>query len=288
MLIPSSSLVRTVASSTSLKKILSARLASVENVPWMHPESWLRASGLSELCPREEALCAAGKVERNREIESDLQVIFEHGKALHNQLQNSVLPSLGLILGTWSCTQCGALYGKQTDGPVDSWAVLRPDKCTSPECSGTSFIYHEASYSDVELRIGGHPDGFLLIAGLNGLGILEAKSISPNGAWEVKNVPKLEHAIQAQIYMWLTGLTWTKILYWDKGTNGIAAFTEHTMERDEDTIADIKRTIREIHEGVAGGPLPERICLAADAPRACKCVVVETCFARENAPADAR
>lgn len=284
MMIPATALVRTAASSTSLKKIISERLKKIEDANCMTSESWLRASGLSEICPREEALCAAGKVIRKREISSDLGVIFEHGKALHNQLQNSLLPELGLILGKWSCTYCGTVYGEKEDGPVESWAVKRPEKCESwvgeqaASCPGTSFLYHEVFYGNKDLRIGGHPDGFLSIEGLEGLGILEAKSISPNGAWEVKNVPKLEHAIQAQIYMWLTGLSWTKILYWDKGTNGVNAFTEHQMERDDETIEAIKRTIQEIHDGVAGGPLPERICASSEAPRACTCAVVGPCF----------
>lgn len=278
MMIPASALVRNAASSTSLKKIIAEFMEEVEQVPWLESESWLRASGLSEICPREEVLCSLDKVPRQKKISSDLKMIFEHGKALHNQLQNSVLPQIGVILGSWSCTECGQRFGTKTDGPVDSWAVKRPDRCS---CSSTSFLYHEVFYGNKEYRIGGHPDGFLSIAGLEGLGILEAKSISPNGAWEIKNVPKLEHAIQAQIYMWLTGLTWTKILYWDKGTNGMNALTEHTMERDEETIETIKGLVREIQEGMAGGPLPERICVSKEAPRACTCAVAGPCFAKE-------
>lgn len=281
------SLVQAGTSSTSLKKIIQSQLATVEQVAHLTEASWMRASAFPEVCPREEVLCQIHKIERKREISADLAIIFEHGKALHSQLQNSLLPALGVLLGHWSCLRCGAHYGRKTDGPtgravVDSWAVARPESCL--KCEGSVFQYHECYFADEEFRIGGHPDGFLRILGLPGLGILEAKSISQRGAWEIRNVPNLSHVIQAHIYMWLCELHWAKVLYWDKGAHGVSALVEHTIERDEETIDRIKAVLRELWHGIKTGNLPERVCATADAPRACSCVVAKPCFPEEPTP----
>jgi hypothetical protein len=270
------SLVQAAASSTSLKKIIQAQLASVEDVAFLTAESWVRASSFPEICPREEVLCSIQKVGRKREVSADLALIFEHGKALHNQLQNSVLPAISLLLGNWSCLRCGAHCGRKTDEPVEQWAVPRPERCT--HCEGTQFHYHECRLESREYQIQGHPDGFLRIPGLPGLGILEAKSISSKGAWEVRNVPNLNHVIQAHIYMWLAGLQWAKVLYWDKGSHGLNALVEHTIECDDETVDRIKTTLRELWAGIRTGSLPERVCADADAPRARSCAVRKPCF----------
>lgn len=275
------SLVQAGTSSTSLKKIIQAQFATVESVAHMTETSWMRASSFPEICPREEILCQIHKVERKREISADLAMIFEHGKALHNQLQNSVLPALGVLLGHWSCVRCGAHYGRKPGAatlhePVEDWAVARPESCS--KCEGRNFVYHECYFANEEYRIEGHPDGFLRIQGLPGLGILEAKSISQKGAWEVRNVPNLNHVIQAHIYMWLADLHWAKVLYWDKGSHGISALVEHTIERDEETIDRIKSVLRSLWEGMKSGILPERVCASIEAPRACACAVAKPCF----------
>ena len=135
----------------------------------------------------------------------------------------------------------------------------------------------EVEFFDHNIRLKGHTDGFLALPGFSKMGVLEAKSIKPG--WTIKNVPKLEHAIQLHEYFLLTGLEWGVILYWIKGENGLDAFVEHFVERDEDTIARIKANVRGIRSGIMGGPLPDRVCASADCPRAQSCVVSDPCFA---------
>ena len=112
------------------------------------------------------------------------------------------------------------------------------------------------------------------------LGILEGKSINPKGAWEVRSCPKLDHVVQAQCYMWLTGLQWAKLVYWDKAGMGLSALIEHTVERDEETIDTVKSILKEIWSGVRfeAERLPARICERRDAPRAESCAIADKCF----------
>jgi hypothetical protein len=262
----------------SLKRLIKERYLVEEKIPFLTNESTIRSSGFSTLCPREEVLCARLAIERVFAISPELNLIFQHGHGLHNQLQNEILPDIGVLYGKWKCCECGTLQGGPVDPQVDieSWATLRPDSCES--CSGTEFRFHEADLVNEEYRITGHCDGFLRLPEFPDFGILEGKSIGKGTAWEVVNVPKLEHVIQLQLYLWLTGLNWGVVLYWQKDEFGMNAFIEHFVDRDEDTIDLIKQTLTSIWEGVAGGPLPDKICATSDCPRAKECVVREPCF----------
>ena len=275
-------LLEAAVSSTSIRKIIETSYTTVEEVSWLTSESWMRASGFAEICPREEVLVSISKVLRKREGTGDSYVNFAIGKGIHSQLQESILPGIGIILGEWECTRCGAHYGvKQPDAKIGEYAVKRPTQCSRCEDPNGGFRFHEYHFTDLEHRIGGHPDGVLSIPGITGLGLLEAKSISPKGGWEIYHVPKLDHVIQSHIYMWLTGLGWTKILYWDKGVYGLSGIVEHTVERDEETVEVIKATLKELWDGLRHQRPPEtRICASIDAPRAEKCVVAQPCFAR--------
>lgn len=271
--------VAAAAANSSLKRLLKAKFREDRAVPWLDEKSYLRVSALSEMCAREEVICASKLVRRSRAVEVDLNLIFAHGTALHWGLQNRVLPATGVLYGVWRCADCAKQYGR-LDGlvQVSQTLVRQPDVCA---CGSSDFHYREQHFVDEEYRIGGHPDGFLSLPALPGIGILECKSISSRRVWEVKNTPDMGHAIQTQAYMWLTGLKWGKILYWEKGGMGLSALTEHTVERDEETINRIKGTIRSIWDGIAGGILPKRICVAATCERARACAVGPACFASE-------
>ncbi len=258
-----------------------------------HPlrvEDWVRVSSLSFLCAREETLCAFKKVIRTDTVTSDLQVVFEHGHALHWGLQNRVMPRLGVFHGMWRCAGCGWLEGGQEEPWVfgtftaEQFAAKqkpRPHAC--PRCglvlNEDTCIYLEQTFHHEGHRLSGHSDGFLVIDGLPGMGLLEAKSINPRGASEVRACPKLDHVIQAHCYMWLTGLRWAKILYWDKGGFGVSSFVEHTIDYDETTIERVEELLSEMREGLRTGVLPARICENRTCTRAKQCEVVNHCFA---------
>lgn len=271
--------VVTAASSAqgSLKALIRASLREENDIPFHTDKSYLRVSALANMCPREEVIAASRLIVRKDVIDADLKLIFAHGTGLHHVLQNEVLAETGALLGVWKCVDCAAQYGKlEGDIAVSQTLVRRPAKCK--KCKSEEFFYREQHFINEEYRIGGHPDGFLVLQGYPGLGIVECKSISSRRVWEVKHTPDMGHVVQAQAYMWLSGLKWAKILYWEKGGFGATALTEHTVERDEEAIASIKSMIRSIWQGIEGGILPERICENATCPRAKKCPLVSTCF----------
>ena len=253
-------------------------------------DTWLRVSSLASLCAREEVICSREGTERDDKISGDLGLIFEHGHGLHWALQNRILPRTGVLLGRWQCMSCG-----HTTGGAEKWYVgnfeavdfeaaqaERPPQCA--ECDSVfdidNCIYVEQTLVDEDYRLGGHPDGFLRLDGFEGLGVLEAKSISPTGAREVKNCPKLDHVVQAHSYMWLTGLKWAKILYWNKGGYGPNTLIEHTVEYDDEMAEQVKLLLVAIWEGIGTGFLPDRICGTRTCERAGACPVADECFSR--------
>ena len=260
----------------SLKKLIRARLAHEEEVPYLDEKGYLRVSALADLCPREEVLANSLKFVRTRKIDADLAMIFAHGTALHWVLQNKVIGDTAALVGVWRCVDCAKQFGAPADNLQQAQTLVRrPHRC---ECGCTDFIYREQRFVNEEYRIGGHPDGFLILHGMPGLGIPEFKSVGPKAAWQVRDTPNLGHVIQLQTYFWLTGLQWGKLLYWEKGGYGMQALFEHTVERDEETIEGIKKTIRSIWDGIAIGTLPERVCTSIDCPRAQECQLKNACF----------
>jgi hypothetical protein len=171
-------------------------------------------------------------------------------------------------------------------GQFNELQIQRPNIC--PNCkavmSSDNSLYIEQHIKNPEYRLMGHPDGFIRLDGYPGFGVLEIKSISPKGAYEVRNCAKLDHVVQNQSYMWLTGCRWGKVLYWDKGTVGMRGLIEHTIEYDEDHVEAIQNLVRDIWIGVEDpdSKLPERICASPDCKRAKHCSSVEVCFAESD------
>lgn len=265
----------------ALKPVIRLHLAESRVVPALNDKSVLRVSSLASMCPREEVLAAKCEFVREDSVDADLGLIFAHGKALHHVLQNEVLANTGALVGIWRCVECAKQFGK-LEPPISTTQTLVPKPKMCDGCGCKEFLYREQYFKNEEYRVGGHPDGFLVLQGMRGLGIVECKSISSRRAWEVKQTPDIGHVIQAQCYMWLTGLSWAKILYWEKGGQGFSALFEHSIERDEDAIDGVKAMIASIWKGIeAEGALPERICATKDCPRAGKCALKNICFETE-------
>lgn len=272
-----------------LKSLIRQAIPQKRDNPPMTPDGWIRMSSLAGLCAREEVLCARHGVVRQDDVGADLMMIFEHGHGLHWALQNRVLPKTQTLVGRWVCNTCGAAHGgreewvlPREDEGFRAAQVLRPERCSycGAELDSDTSLYQEQLVIEPQLRMNGHPDGFLLPA--DDMGIFEAKSISPRGAWEVRNCPKLDHVTQMQGYMWITGCRWGVLLYWDKGATGMAGLIEHRVEYDEEHVDAIKALVEDIRSGLRGGKLPERICGSPDCKRANLCSVVKPCFGKRG------
>jgi len=269
-----------------LRRLISEAIPEERDKPPLTKDMWIRVSGLAMVCGREEVLCARDGRSREDNVDADLMMIFEHGHGLHWDLQNRILPLTKTLYGRWLCGHCGSYHGGRDEWDTTEMAefaesqILRPATC--PTCGAAMTpdmsLYHEQWIKDPKYRLAGHPDGFLRLPGMPGLGVLEVKSISPRGAYEVRNCAKLDHVVQAQCYMWMTGCRWGKVLYWDKGTVGMKGLIEHTVEYDEDHVEAMQNLVRDIWAGIEGGKLPERICGSPDCKRADLCSSVARCF----------
>lgn len=272
----------------SLKQLLEASFREEKVVPPPTLETYYRISSISSVCAREEVLCHQHQVTRKETFDAKTLLIFLHGMSLHWGLQNIALPAIDVLYGKWKCMECGTVHGGQEKGKaLQDTVILRPSACqkckAAPQNRGDQvFQFVEHFFVSDEHKITGHPDGFLVLPGLPGMGVLEAKSVGGKNAWEVKRAPNIGHVIQAQIYMWFTGFAWARILYWEKGTNGLEALAEHHIDRDEDTINNVLASIASIRKGMVSGLLPDRICATDDCPRARVCHLPKKCFAVER------
>lgn len=276
-------IIRDATGSGSLIRLIEEGFQRKEVKPPLNPKTdFLRASGIPNLCAREEVICALRDISRPDVVDAGLNLTFLHGTALHWGLQNELLGKLNVLYGTWRCDHCGTKYGTAVEGKrVEDWAVPMPHNCTSGACAGgaRSFTYVEHKFKDDSLRLTGHSDGFLVIPGLSGMGILEVKSIGQKSAREIQQAPQIGHMIQAHVYMMFTGFKWAKILYWQKSEFGLKALVEHHVERDEETIQRIREMAGSVWSGIAMGTLPDRICAHDACPRAKACTVSKHCFA---------
>lgn len=267
----------------NLVQLLHKGLKKTEFQLPLTPDGYLRVSSLSELCAREEVLAVRYNVTRERVIEYYDQLTWDLGKGVHWTFQNNTLPKFGCLVGEWQCRDCGRVYG----GPGNY--VLRPTCCTYGNCIAppdrqpdeSSLQYVEQWFKDDVLRLSGHPDGFLRFPDVPGDGVLELKSISDRRFRDVRDVPDFGHVIQLQAYLYLTGLSWGLVLYWNKGA-WKDSLAQHVIERDEHAIESIKEMIAGIRRGFQpNAPFPDRICTSADCKRAEACSLVRLCFREE-------
>lgn len=86
--------------------------------------------------------------------------------------------------------------------------------------------------------------------------IVELKSINNKG-WEKlpKTLPKMEHRMQLQLYMYLTGIRQGVVYYENKDTQEQKYFV---VEYNPDMVAKIVADIKEIISHLDAGTLPER------------------------------
>lgn len=270
-----------------LVELFDTRLNTKKVVPPPTKDSFFRSSAFGVQCSREEVIAAIHEIERQELIEAKSTINLALGTGMHRALQDEILPKAKVIVGEWKCLGCAKHFGGPTDEDRKNPMHFNPEQmiaCPSScdECGEIEFAYVEQYFKEEKYKVTGHPDGFLVVPSMKGLGILEAKSIGERGAKEIKDAPKPEHYIQLHLYMWFTGLQWGNILYWDKGKFGLDAFTEHIIERDESTIEAIKNELGALQRGLHFHILPNRICVTRNAPRAQKCACANICFSTED------
>jgi hypothetical protein len=205
--------------------IISTRKSDAE--PDAPPRTYLRASGLYQVCGRREAIyCVEPHLEVHEKITVGQMMTFDVGHSTHAWWQNKYLGPMGRLWGNWFCAKCKAVTSEG----------LMPKKC--PDCNtGRTYwtawgsedgvrqaakvdniTYVETALKCDEFGYTGHPDGMLIDPAIGGAPqmLFELKTISPSG-YEGLRKPKDDHVIQMHAYMRLLKMREAMIVYVDKG-----------------------------------------------------------------------
>lgn len=264
-------------------------------IPPLEAEQWLRVSSLGGICQREEVLCSMHSVEREDIVGGDAGVNFEQGHAVHWMFQSRVLAKAGIMIGSWRCTYCGSVYGSRLEGYIP-----RPHRCyrcgaladeaarsngmPDENSNGNAFVYVEEWIGNQEHKIGGSPDGYMMVDfkpdyNIQDLTLLEFKSANDKNFILYKDSPDFMHVIQANLYMWLTGCIKAKIVYFNKNEKGMEGVSEHDLDYDQECTDRVLAVVGEIRNGIRECVAPPRtVCATSDCYRAFHCKVKELCF----------
>ena len=247
---------------------------------------WLRASGLPRLCPRMYALAMQQAFSLDTDVDAELGWTFGIGTAMHRQFQEEFLRTLphGVFQGHWRNRATGYV------AKGDSLPLGHNGECLShawtamPKGSSDDYEYVELSFRNEEYRITGHCDGVLVWPDSEPE-IFELKTISDAGFARVDpdngGSPKADHVLQAQAYLWFSGLNKARIVYFCKRFGRFdEMLCEHLIERDEAIIESIKAALKETIKALDEGHKPNRLteCRGKGSERAKYCPARIACF----------
>lgn len=224
-------------------------------------DTWFRASSVHNICPREYALRIVKGIPSSRKIDPNTLWFFGTGSAYHDLMQQKILKSIAQVYQGWwqKDSFAGNFPKKCKDGSVDlvkygTRRLKKGKKLKSghvshgwiPKPPGGGWKFYEMEGRIEEFRFSGHWDGVLVWEDYSE--ILELKTINK---WGVKVVdpsvggrPMKNHIVQANGYMWISGLGRARILYINKSEPGLkSAILEHIIYRDEKIIDDIKKLL---------------------------------------------
>jgi hypothetical protein len=240
-----------------------------------------RASGISYLCQREEVLCSVDNVTRIETTPVRMRLIMDTGTWVHRQLQ-SYFADKGILYGHWRCIDCGKWYGEKAPKGVDireapihpELFVQKPQNC---ECGSRNIDYIEPEFINREFLVIGHADGLIGFGSDGPTELLEIKTINEDGFMKVANgKPLPAHVVQVNIYMWLTGLRRTRLLYYEKNKSYTS---EILIDYDPKKIEVYQALLKQIIDGVKSGNAPlAGACSDPNDSRARKCAVRKKCF----------
>ena len=240
-------------------------LSSSEEYPPPAPDQKYRVSHVIKLCPREEALRFVHQIPRIDKVEAGLRRTFDMGKAFHTLVQNEWFGRWGWLLGDWECLRCRKMHRDTTI----------PKSCQS--CFQSDFFYHELTPANEEHGITAHLDGVLLVGGKRK--ILELKTANSMQFGLVANTnrkPQEAHRRQVNMYMFLTGIKESVILYFNKNESTVHQFEE---QLDEAIVKEMLANLKLARDSMRAGTVPEqRICDSKQCSRAKQCPVRDLCF----------
>ncbi len=216
----------------------------------------MHASMLADLCTRERVLVKQHDVHPTKVYPASLRVRFDLGTFAHDVVRNSYLADQ--LWGDWRCLACGWM----AEGYRPS-AEHGDHRCTSDVWR---YIEREVERDGVV----GHLDA-MEHDRLLGPGVTEIKTME-SARFQHGALPLKEHTIVLQVYLWLTGFRWGRLLYVSTGIEKVSPFKDYVFRYD---LRTARRIAQIAAEESAGG---KRACRTATDARALACPVRRPCW----------
>lgn len=263
----------------------------------MQPGDLFRASSLSFLCPREEVLAYQNDVIRVWHKDPGLQITLDIGNLFHDLYRHIYYGPMGEWIGAWQCIRCGwntdeaglSEPPRSNGGCVfRGKAVKMPSECGS--CGAPFWIrpdddfepaghFREWHIEDRVLGLKGHPDGWYLRPGFPRV-LTDLKSHGHRGFGSRRKL-RDGHDVQIWGYEYMTGDKGGEVWYLNKSPWGDhpSFLRQVVVPPDKKSFKNlVAKPLESLHNGLAGGPLPDRKCIGAGVPRAKDCQLCAICF----------
>ena len=227
-----------------------------------------------------------------------MEITWSIGKIFHDMYRDSYYGPMQEWAGAWECLRCGWDTDKAgiSASPVFKKKVVSRGKlatmpgtcggCGAPfmlpperneeRCYGT---FKEWLLVDKVIGLHGHPDGWSKRYGIERV-LVDLKSHGNNG-FTSRNTLRSGHDLQVWSYQHMSGDELGEVWYMNKSPWGdpLAFVREVVTPFDVNNfklfVAD---PLYQVHNGIAGGPMPERVCVNAECARARECQLNDVCF----------
>lgn len=242
-----------------------------KKLPMTKESIFIRASGIYDFCPREQTLLSKAGIMITETGTPRDELVMGLGTLLHYWFQNRIFKKR--IMGAWRCRDCKTELGNVHEH------YYHPGKC--PNCKSEDLEFLEVLFSDVDLCLHGHTDGFVYLNKKKT--VLDFKSAKHEAFMALKSFGVSQRYVwQQQAYMYLTGTDQAILLYFDKNESD---FSMVVLKRDGRIVGEIKRkcndTIKAIYSIAPGKDtwLPQRLaCDTKSCTRAKNCAMKNQCF----------
>jgi len=254
-----------------------------------------RASSLPYLCPREEVLASKYDVIRAEIIPPSLHITYQIGHLFHDLYRDFYFGPGQEWVGAWECVRCGwntdkaglsKCPGKRRKGKL----ATMPSECGG---CGAPFIrqkgmseqtrlcgtFMEWLVHDDKLGLHGHPDGWSRRVDVPRV-LVDLKSHGFTGFLTRKAI-RDGHDLQVWAYQYMCGDRNGEVWYMNKSPWGdsSAFLRDIVVPYSKEQFRDlIRKPLDQMHDGIAGGKLPERKCVHPDSVNASVCQLVDVCF----------
>ena len=255
--------------------------------PMRDEHDCVRASSIPYLCPREEYLAWKYDVNRYISLDPSLEITFQIGTYFHELYRTEYFGPMGTYVGAWECT-CGENTDKiglsrapvAEKGHIVEKGLFAKQPLACPSCGKKGMAFMEWNFSDQEIGIKGHPDGWSI--GYNGLTMVDLKTHGASN-FSSRNSLRPGHDTQVMAYCWMTGTPSGRIWYLNKSPWG----DHRSFIRDIPVVFDSKKFKRdvidpvyEVRTAIANNVCPDRKkqCDSYQSSCAQKCPLSKICF----------